>query len=154
MPRSKATGKFPPPDDEQERLTIEGTVQITDEIVAAKEQEIAELKVALAAKSGGTKLVAGAVSASQAAIDNDQLVQQEREKLKQLKQEMSEKLRQAEVELSLERAKLARQRAEIEEKLATLPGTGTDSSGSLTESDKPTRGRWLSRLGLSDLDEE
>ena len=50
-------------------------------------------------------------------LDTDELVRQERESLKQLQDGLREQLRKAEVDISLERAKLARERAELDEKL-------------------------------------
>lgn len=73
----------------------------------------------------------------------------ERERFLQLQQEWQEKLRQAEIELSMERAKLARQRAELEERLRTLqtgaePPPASETAGFYS----PRRRQWLARLGL------
>ena len=89
-------------------------------------------------------------------LDQDEIVQQERESLKRLQAEWEEKLRQAEIDISVERAKLARQRAEVEERLRSLEekGGATQSEPSdSAEPQKPARGRWLSRLGLKDSDD-
>jgi hypothetical protein len=93
-------------------------------------------------------------SAAAGVLDNDELIRQERESLKKLQDGLREQLRQAEIELSMERAKIARQRAEMEEKIQTFEadrakfavsadGQKNDDSGK-----KPSRGRWLARLGL------
>lgn len=90
-------------------------------------------------------------------LDNDAIIQEEREKLRQMQEEWQEKLRQAEIGISIERAKIARARAEIDEKTRIFEEQGDpvdgepDPSG---EPGKPRRGRWLARLGLANLDEE
>jgi hypothetical protein len=59
-------------------------------------------------------------------------------------------LRQAEIELSLERAKLARDRSAIEEKVhAYEEKLATAQAGPAVPAKLP-RGRWLARLGLKD----
>jgi hypothetical protein len=90
-------------------------------------------------------------------LDSDSIVHEERQKLKELQDQWREKLRQAEIDISIERAKLARDKAQIEEKLLTLgkradpPETETGQSAAAA---KPARGRWLERLGLKDAGEE
>jgi hypothetical protein len=64
-------------------------------------------------------------------------------------------LRQAEVEISLERAKLARERAELEDKLRaweTERSTWQAAAGEATsdKTKKPAGRKWLARLGLGD----
>ncbi|MEN6557612.1 MAG: hypothetical protein ABFC54_05475 [Thermoguttaceae bacterium] len=106
------------PDDEiaqTERMTVVEVLRTTDEVIAAKDDEIESLKRrlgeaerALAGKTSDRELV-------EQAVNSDAVIREEREQLKRLQAEWREKLRQAEVELALERAKIARQRAEIEE---------------------------------------
>ena len=90
------------------------------------------------------------------ALDGDAGIQEERQRLKRLQEEWQEKCRQAEIEISLERAKLARQRADVEQihaaandALAPPPAAGTAGHG-----ERPASGRWLAKLGLSDADRE
>jgi hypothetical protein len=143
-------------DDEEsvaERQTVEGTIRITDQIVEQKDREIAELKRLLEGTSAG----AGAGAAAVADLfDGDELIRQEREKLQLAQVEWREKIGKAEIDISVERAKIARERMELEEKLrlyqneqATRP-----SDGASAVPEKPARGRWLSRLGLKDLNDE
>ncbi len=97
------------------------------------------------------KRPAAATNAEQLAAQSctDELLRAERERLNQLQNELQEKLRQAEVELSLERAKLARQRAELEERLRTVQaGTQPSPTNEPTCSYSPRRRQWLARLGL------
>ena len=64
-----------------------------------------------------------------------------------------EKLRAAEVEVSLERAKIARERAELEERLLSLQNDQAKHQAGVApgaDTAKPARGKWLSRLGLKD----
>jgi hypothetical protein len=73
-----------------------------------------------------------------------------------LRQEWEEKLRRAEVDISVERAKIARDQVALQEKLQELAeaqarqadaqGEGNSKSG------KQPRGRWLARLGLKDTE--
>src|SRR5262249_25647610 len=77
-----------PEDDEDmadERTSIEGTIRITDQIVAQKDEEIAELKRQL--DLGDDAEPAAAETALNAAaaeiLDHDDVIRQEREKLTQ-----------------------------------------------------------------------
>jgi hypothetical protein len=89
-------------------------------------------------------------------LDKDEVVRQERQNLQALQDEWRDKLRHSEVEISVQRAKLARQQAELEERARQLDlqsrNDPPDSSGDSRE--KPIRGRWLRRLGLKGADEE
>jgi hypothetical protein len=142
-------------DDEQgheEKLKIQEVIHRTDAIIAEKDQEIQQLRDALSAQSSA----GGGVSPDAIAemVSADEQVRSERERLQQLQQEWEEKLRQAEIDLSVQRAKIARERAEIEERQRALQeqgsAPGSARSGQGTQGDKPQRGRWLARLGLKD----
>ena len=86
-------------------------------------------------------------------IDQDELVQQERDKLQEMQRQWEAKLRQAEIDVSLERARLARQRQELEQRNAELEEQlchqSRESQQAPAEAGKPTR-RWLTKLGLTD----
>ena len=138
----------------QERLTIDGTIRITDSVVQAKDREIHELQEKL--EQQGTHAVLLPSAAAMAEIfDRDQGIRHECERLKQPEEQWQGKLRQAEIDLSMERAKLARQQAELEElrrlnnRLNDLPAEANDEAG---EPKAPIRGRWLARLGLKEGD--
>jgi hypothetical protein len=147
----------------EERLKIEEVIGKTDRVLAAKdrvvaekEQEIEELTRLLQDQSGSVGSMAVGAAALGEKLDSDEIIQQERENLKQLQEQQRDKLRQAEVELSVERANLSRQRAELEDKSQAMQRQG-DKSPSAEESDrhkKPARGRWLARLGLKEPDDE
>jgi len=149
--------------DQAERLKIEEVVQKTDRIIAeknrqlaAKDDEIADLQRLLADQSSNLDGVAVGAAALGELLDQDAIIQEERENLRRLRAEWEEKLRQAEVDLSMERAKIARERAVVEEKLQAIQAASSPSeaqSESAHGADKPARGRWLARLGLKDAED-
>ena len=89
-------------------------------------------------------------------IDHDAVIAAERERLRKLQESVLEKLGTAEVELALERAKLARQRVELEDRMHVMQRDlpkgqeGSAGSGAPATPSKGGRGRWLARLGLKD----
>jgi chromosome segregation ATPase len=151
-------------EQQQQKLTIEEAIQKTEKVVAGKEQELAakdqeieELRRLLENQASSIGEVAVGASAIAGVLDNDELVRQERESLKKLQDSLREQLRQAEIELSMERAKIARQRAEMEEKIQAFEADrakyAVSAEGQKQAADtgkKASRGRWLARLGLRD----
>ena len=138
------------PDQAADKLTIEGAIQMTDQAVAEKEKEIEELRRLLSEQSQNLGGVAVGAAAIADMLDTDDLVKQEREKLETLQQEWREKLRKAEIDISVERAKIARERAQLEEKLQLLDQRTISDGAEATSGDEPKRGKWLARLGLRD----
>lgn len=143
-------------DDEEaveQRASVEGTIRITDQIVAQKDQELTELKRLLEEQAGAAATMNS--DAAEELLNRDEVICQEREKLVQVQAEWREKIGQAEIEISVERAKIARERVELDEKIRQLEADQERraASGDAADPDKPTRGRWLARLGLKDLDE-
>ena len=150
------------PVQKAERLTVEKAMKATEEALATKDQEVRdirreveELRGLLENQSGSIGQFAVGAAAFAGMLDKDELVRQERESLQKMQETMREQLKKAEIDISMERAKIARDRAELEEQLHALqqekaqqaasePATGGDKGK------KPARGRWLSRLGLSD----
>ena len=143
-------GNSDDPEAEKERLRIEQVVQKTDSIVADKDAEIQELQRLLENQSNSLGSFAVGAAALGEMFDNDEIIREERENLKQLQQQWEEKLRKAEIDLSVERAKVARERAELEERLRAAGGR-VDASDETARSGKGG-GRWLARLGLKDED--
>ena len=139
-----------------ERLRIEEAIRVTDAAVAEKNTEIEELQRLLAHQSDNLGSVAVGAAAFGEMLDKDAIVCQERERLKQLQTEWEDKLRQAEVELSVQRAQIARARVELDERQRAIDsdavqrGSERDGGASDAKGKKPPRGRWLSRLGLKD----
>jgi DNA repair exonuclease SbcCD ATPase subunit len=144
--------------DEEEqarRLEVEEVVEKTDAIVAERDREIRELKQLLETQSATHNDLAVGAAALGEILDKDEVVREERDKLRRLQEEWEEKLRKAELEISVERAKVARERTQIEERLRVLEERGGaagdgNQSGDSKEDGQPKRGRWLTRLGLKD----
>ncbi|NQU26400.1 MAG: hypothetical protein HQ567_34375 [Candidatus Nealsonbacteria bacterium] len=143
-------------DEEQaaEKLKIEEVLQTTERTLTDKDEEIRELKHLLENQSGNLDSMAVGAAALGEMLDQDAVVIEERERLKAMQDEWQEKLRKAEVDISVERAKIARERAEIEEKLRIFEERGGSEVEGEKQSDKPVRGRWLERLGLKDSEDE
>jgi hypothetical protein len=136
-----------------ERLNIREVIDHTEAVLMAKDREIDDLRQLLSAQSSNLGDVAVGATAFAEMLSADEIVRSERERLQQLQLEWEEKLRQAEIELSVQRAKIARERAEIEERQRLLDDHRRDRSPNEagdTAKNKPQRGRWLARLGLKD----
>jgi chromosome segregation ATPase len=135
-------------DRKKQRLSIQDTIEATDRALAEKEQELADIRAAEeeAAANRGPDLRAQ----TEAVLNADEIIAQERQRLADLQAEWEQKLRAAELEMSVERAKLAREQAAVKERtfeLEKLTPQATDENG------KPRR-RWLSALGLHEEAEE
>ena len=119
-----------------------------------RDQEIKELRHLLDEQSGtlgdGTAIGAAAVAE---AIDADELIMQERERLQQLKHEWEGKFRKSEIEMSLERAQLSRERQELATRQIDLElqleQVRQEAKHVAPNGSQPTR-KWLAKLGLSD----
>ncbi|MBC8352063.1 MAG: hypothetical protein H8E66_08735 [Planctomycetes bacterium] len=128
------------------KLSIESTIRITDQVIADKVRQIADLKAALDAATNSPS----DEESSARIFDKDEQICEERERLSRLEDEWRGKLRQAEIDISVERAKLARERSELETKIRSFEESGGD--GSSGKAGQKQTGRWLSRLGLKDDD--
>ena len=106
--------------DNGQRTKLEQVIRTTDEIVADKQREVTELQGLLASQSSNLATVAVGAAALGKSLDQDAIIRHEREALKQLQEQWRDKLRQAEIEISLERAQIARQKAEVERPLSRL----------------------------------
>jgi chromosome segregation ATPase len=153
-----ATNDESDPLPEKDRATIEGTIEITDAVVAEKDQIIAELRAELTAAAVNRPVAADAEreKAIDALLDADEVINSHRKKIAQHEQEMEAKLRAAELELSVERATIARQRAELEELRIDLESQRHSQNGMPLGPAAPgtPRRRWLSKLGLTGDDEQ
>lgn len=147
-------GEDDEPERHQERMKMRDVISRTDAAIAAKDHEIEELQELLTAQSANIGEVSVGAAALADVLSSDEIVRTERERLQQLQQEWEEKLRQAEIDLSVQRARIARERAEIEERQRTLqtqqPDGEPNPDAEVDKAAKPQRGRWLSRLGLKD----
>jgi len=145
------------PEQRAARIEMEDVVRTTDKAIAEKNNEIRELKRQLEDSTHGAGAVAEAAAALAHALDSDTAVREERARLRQLEEQLQSKMRQAEVEISVERAKLARERVELEERMRSIESDSSKASATANAADatgQPVRGRWMSRLGLTDADRE
>ncbi|MEZ6069028.1 MAG: hypothetical protein R3C10_01900 [Pirellulales bacterium] len=146
---------------QETRLSIESTIEQTDMVVAAKEREIEELKRLLDDQSSNIGQVAVGANALAELLDTDEIIQRERENLTALQCQWEDKLRKAEIDLSMERAKIARERTEIEEKLRTIERQQAEMAAARPQrqdvkpGERPSRSsKWFNALGLSGSDDE
>jgi len=145
------------PEAREEKMTIEGSMRIMDEVVAEKDAEIAELQRMLNEQSNRVGEVAVGAAAIAEMLDQDELITEERANLKRLQDEWREKLRKAEVELATERARLARERSGMADEIAELKAERkrleelkAELGPAGANSKKPAKGgRWFARLGLN-----
>ena len=135
----------------QRRSKIEEIVARTDKIIAEKNREIEELRQLLKDQSEGLGAPAQGAAAADQVLDKDATIREERKRLQQVQDECRDKLRPAEIELAMERARLARREAEIEEKLrqADLRRPSAEAEA-LAPTGRPVRCRWRTQLGLDD----
>ncbi len=97
-------------------MEVRSIIERTDREIARREAEINELKRLLAEQSTATQSVAIGAAAVAELLDHDDLIREERESLRALQDQWRLKLREAEIEISIERAKIARERLELEER--------------------------------------
>jgi hypothetical protein len=142
-------------DAQQHRIEIREVVQQTDQIIAGKQAEIESLQQLLLGQTNDRGLAAAAAAVGQL-LDRDAVIHEERENLLRLKQQWEQRMRESEIETSIERASIARQRVELEarikefearQSLSPPSSVNADAAG---RPDKPVRGRWLARLGLKE----
>jgi chromosome segregation ATPase len=141
---------------QHERATIENTIEITDAVVAEKDGQIAQLTAELEAARTAAPADDGARTRKiNELVDADEVIAEHRKRSQEIEREMEEKLRAAELEVSVERAKLARQKSELEELRANLEAQRQlyESTGTIPPPGAPRR-RWLSKLGIDGKDKE
>lgn len=126
-------------------------IQRLNDELARREQDIADLRH-LWEQQSETREEGVSIGAAGIAemIDSDELVREERERLQKLQVEWEEKFRQSEIEASLERAKLSRERRELAAKQTQLAEELERARlKDLQASEKDGPRKWLSQLGLS-----
>ncbi len=139
------------PCDPRKVLDIERILEQTTSEIDRRDQEIADLKTLIEQQSIAHDGMSIGVAAVAEMIESDALIISERLRLKELRDDWEQKQRQAEIEMSLERAKLARERLEIQEKIQRYEENNSSQTDDEKQSGKTrTRGRWLARLGLRD----
>ncbi len=136
----------------EERLTIEAAVRKTDEALATKDRELAEMQRLMEEQSANWGSMAVGASAVAQILDKNEVVRQERENLIALQNEWRDKLRQAEVDLSQERAKMARDQMILEERTRELENRAKQLPAPVAQTgdkkNQKAKGNWLARLGL------
>jgi hypothetical protein len=146
----EATDDSDNPLPEKERITISDTIEMTDAVVADKDREIEQLKAQLAEASEHSR-VAEADHEQQEInelLDGDAIIAEHRQRIALLEREMEDKLRAAELELSVERAKVAREKVELEDLRVEIDSRRPAAPASTAAPAQPRR-RWLSKLGIS-----
>jgi hypothetical protein len=144
------------PLEQAEKIAISEVIRQTDETLYLKNQEIAtfhkrlqEMELQIQAHKTPSQDIMKLLNA-------DELIQQERINLRILQDKLREQLCEAEVNLSLERAKIARERQELDDRMRVWEKqkSGNSATESNTADKKKSTtnlgGRWLARLGLSD----
>jgi chromosome segregation ATPase len=141
---------------QQERATIAGTIEMTDAVVAEKDRQIAELTAELEAARNNPMASDDAQNEKlNELLDTDAVITEHRKRAQHLEKDMEAKLRAAELEISVERAKIARQKVELEELRVNLESQRQmlESAGSVATPGAPRR-RWLSKLGIDGKERE
>jgi hypothetical protein len=138
------------PAQKKERASIESTIEMTDAIVAEKDRQIAKLENQLATGNEGAACQIEHDPKVKELLDTDEIIAEHRKRISEVEQEIEQKLRTAELELSVERAKIARQKVELEELRSDLESQrqAFEAAGGTPVQGQPRR-RWLSKLGLS-----
>jgi hypothetical protein len=129
--------------------------------ITKRDEEIHEYRCLIQAKSetreGGLAVGAAAIAEI---VDADELIQEERERLQMLQTEWEEKFREGEIQASLERAKLSRERKALANKQAALEQElervrrQTRLSEEYPDSGSAPSRRWMVKLGLNDKEED
>ncbi len=132
---------------ERSRVVIESGVAVSADEVEMLREQLSSLMNAIASAFGETA----------EGFDFAATLEAEREKVRELQQQWYDKLRESELEISVERAKLARETVKLDEAMRILEEKklcGLNAPEEEDSTEKPaSRGRWLARLGLSDKDE-
>ena len=137
----------------EDRVKISEVLGRTDAVIAEKDREIRELTALLQERTENMGTVAVGAAAVGDLLDKDEIIVQERSRLEELKKEWEAKLRQAEVEISLERAALAREKQILAEAVAKHPEVKSHGHGE-GKGSETSRKKWMSALGLSDENNE
>ncbi len=118
--------------------------------VLRRDAEVAELRALLEQREHAGEGVAVGAAAIAQMLDGDDLIRQERERLQQMQIDWEEKFRQAEIEASLERAKLSRERQDQQRRIAELEESLEHArrENAVAAGGDGRKRRWLAELGL------
>lgn len=141
-------------DNAEKILEMKQILEETSVQIQIREKEIADLRSLLEQQSIAANGIAVGAAAIANLVDADEIIAEERQRLKEMQAQWEQKQRQGEIEMSLERAKLARERLEIQEKLQQLAAERDSIQRAAEHSSQaapaPHKGRWWTRLGLKD----
>lgn len=135
------------PEQTARRLEIESVVWATQTEIQRRDAEIAELQAIIEQQSDTRQGVAIGAAAFAQAFDSDEVIREERQKLKEMQLQWEQKLRQAEIDVSLERARLSRERTQLEQE---LEDTRRDKAALTSDPAQSKKRKWLEHLGLRD----
>ncbi len=143
----------------EQRATIEGTISITDRVVAEKdtqlakfEDKISDLQAQLESRPDTADTDALREEIAAEILGNDDAIKTELTRLREQQEQLDAKLREAELEISVQRATIAREQAALDEQRANFPDSAEDAAED-SSSDKPRR-RWLTALGIKEEEDE
>jgi hypothetical protein len=133
-------------------IEIEKIIEQTDQEVIRRDKEISDLRSLLQEQSVASNGMAVGAAAISQIIEADDLIIEERQRLRELQEDWEQKQRQGEIEMSLERAKLARERLELQERMRSMEAMKANQAVDEKGAPYPgkSRGNWLARLGLRD----
>ncbi len=136
----------------QERVRIAEVLETTEAALVAKDRELESMRHLLENQTANLGTMAVGAAAVGELLNQDEIIREQQETLRRLEAEWREKLRQAEVELSLERAALARQRIELEQKFQEVEEQlqAQGSSAQTETTTKKSGGGWRTFFGLTD----
>lgn len=136
------------PEARAERIEIEEVLRTSQREIERRDREIADLQTLVEQQAGARDGVAIGAAGIAQLLDSDELIAQERQKLKDIQREWEDKLRQAEIDLSMERAKLARERIQLETQLEQIKAAAEAPPETPTVKGQPRTRKWLEHLGL------
>ena len=120
-------------DSREQRMEVDDIIAATEQALETKDKVIQELQQRLQSKQ----------AEAPNPVELEEAIQQEREKLQKIQAEWQDKIRQAEIDLSAERARLARERTQLEGKQSQAKPEAESKTGGRTR-------KWLDHLGLRD----
>jgi hypothetical protein len=129
-----------------DKVELREIIESSQAEILRRDQEIEELREIIKLQSNARDGLAIGAAGVAHMIESDELVQQERQKLRDIQQEWETKLRQAEIDLSMERAKIARERLAMEKQKDELSHLQVNT----VPKEKTIERRWLRILGLKE----
>lgn len=152
--KPKGQGEDPPQSPLEYVNELAERLASAENHLVEREGEVHELRMLLQNQSetreGGMAIGAAAIAQM---VDSDELIVAERERLQELQAQWEEKFRQSEIDASLERAKLSRERQELGKRAAELEEQIAHMQRDARETEElgvGTSRRWLAKLGISE----